>query len=505
MENLKNKTLKRKLLEYACVVVFYVIAYFMSKWQYTITGIFMIAAGAAGYIYFVFSGQEKRNFLKMTAVFTFAWVVTIGIAQMRLNPSYQRTWQLVSWIGLALAHLTFLIANDWAHRVFPWFERRFSFKKLNDNRFPLHYERRDNRLFWIAVVTALIGVAFFVANILIKGYVPFFASAQNDRAYVEFYTRLHIFVVASMVSGGLAYYCLRKCKLNLVQKIICVLITFVMIFAIPILLVQRGTFIAVALILTTVIYLCSKKRRFILLLACLVLMLGVYQLGTSLRSYTEGQLVYLFQTDNVETDKDKKDTEKKDTEKKDAEKKNTYKKPAEMIKIELSPGQAYFYAYMSVSHDNFNQAVQGKKENSWGLLQLIPFNVVLRIDAIDEKLAEIKIPQVTTYLNTYNLIGYAYHDFGLIGVVGLMLLWSFGFGLVEAFERRYKGPFISLAYGVTMLPVALCFFNAWMSYFTTWLLWGTVLLMFIAASFTRKKHINKLEDKQAIESGSTDE
>lgn len=502
MENPKNKTLKRKLLEYTCVVLFYVIAFFMSKWQYSITGFFMIAAGIAGYIYFVYTGSEKRNFLKMTAVFTIAWVATIGIAQMRLNPSYQRTWQLVTWICLALAHLAFLIANDLAHRAFPWFERKFSFKKLNKNRFPLHYERRDNRLFWITVAAAAIGVAFFVANILIKGYVPFFASAENDRAYVEFYTRLHIFVVASMISGGLAYYCLRKCNLNLVQKIICVLIILVMIFAIPMLLVQRGTFIAVALILTTVIYLCSKKRRFLLLLACLVLMLGVYQLGTSLRSYTEGQLVYLFQTENVETDKDKEE-DKEEDKKEEVEKKDKYKKPAEIIKIKLSPGQAYFYAYLSVSHDNFNQVVQGKKENSWGLLQLIPFNVILRNNSINEKIAEVEVPQVTTYLNTNNLVGYAYMDFGLIGVAGLMLLWSFGFGLIEAFERRYKGPFISLAYGVTMLPIALCFFNAWMSYFTTWLLWGTVLLMFILASFTRKKRIMKLEDRQAVERSNT--
>ncbi len=495
--NTKKGGIIRKLLEYISVALIYVIAYFISGSQHAITGIFMIVAGIGSYIYFAFNGE--RNFLKMNAVFSIAWVVTIGISQMMLNP-YQRSWELVSWICVCLAHLSFLVANDWAHRAFPFFERVFNFNKLNNSKFPLHYERKDNRLFWIALVTSAIGIAFFVANIVIKGYVPFFASAENDKAYVEFYTRLHIFVVASMVSGGLAYYCLRKCELSIIKKIISILIIVIMIFAIPILLVQRGTFIAVALILTTVIYLGSKKRRFILLLACLVLMLGVYQVGTSLRSYSEAQLVYLFQTEQDEINKEKK--EKKEGED-DKEKTKVNKKPAEVIKIKLTPGQAYFYAYLSVSHDNFNCIVSEKEENTWGLFQLIPFNVLLRIDSINEKLAEVKIPQVTTYLNTNNLIGYAYYDFGLIGVVGLMLLWSFGFGIVEAFERKYKGPFVSLIYGVCMLPVALCFFNAWMSYFTTWLLWGTVCLMFLFASFTRKKHIQKALAKKTIGNGET--
>jgi len=502
MINTKKGVLTRNLIEYLAIALIYVIAYFISGSQYVITGMFMVLAGIGSYIYFAFKGE--RNFLKMNAVFSVAWVVTIGISQMMLNP-YQRSWELVSWICVCMAHVSFLVANDWAHRVFPVFERLFNFNKLNNSKFPFQFERRDNRLFWIALVTAVIGVAFFVANIVIKGYVPFFASAENDKAYVEFYTRLHIFVVASMVSGPLAFYCLRKCQLSIVKKIISIFIVIIMIFAIPILLVQRGTFIAVALILTTVIYLCSNKRRFVLLLACLVLMLGVYQVGTSLRSYTEAQLVYLFQTEQNEINKAKE--EKKEGEEK-KEKKETgtkFKKPPEVIKIKLTPGQAYFYAYLSVSHDNFNCIVSEKEENTWGLFQLIPFNVVLRIDSINEKLAEVKIPQVTTYLNTNNLIGYAYFDFGLIGVVGLMLLWSFGFGIVEAFERKYKGPFIRLTYGVCMLPVGLCFFNAWMSYFTTWLLWGTVLLMFVLASFTRKKHIKKKDmnvskiDDKAVE------
>ncbi len=493
--NTKKGGLIRKLLEYLSVALIYVIAYFISGSQHAITGIFMIAAGIGSYIYFAFKGE--RNYIKMDAVFSIAWVVTIGISQMMLNP-YQRSWELISWISVCLAHVAFLVANDWAHRVFPALERKFALNKLNDSKFPFQYERKDNRLFWIALITSVTGVAFFIANILIKGYVPFFASAENDKAYVEFYTRLHIFVVASMVSGGLAYYCLRKCQLSILKKIISVLIIIVMIFAIPILLVQRGTFIAVALILTTVIYLCSKKRRFILLLACLVLMLGIYQVGTSLRSYTEAQLVYLFQTEQDEINKKEEDDKDKDK-----EKTATNVKPPEVIKIKLTPGQAYFYAYLSVSHDNFNCIVSEKEENTWGLFQLIPFNVLLRIDSINEKLAEVKMPQVTTYLNTNNLIGYAYYDFGLIGVVGLMLLWSFGFGIVEAFERKYKGPFVSLTYGVCMLPVALCFFNAWMSYFTTWLLWGTVFLMFIIASFTRKKHIQKTLAKNSIVNGET--
>lgn len=516
MENTGRRELIRILLEYICVIIIYVVSYFISKSQYAITGFFMIGAGIGGYLYFALKGE--RSFLNMKGVFTIAWVSTIGLAQFMLN-AYQEPWESFTWVCVCSAHVAFLIANDFAHRLFPALEQKFNLNKLNNSKFPFRYQRKDSRLFWIALITACIGIVLFIINVVIKGYIPLTAIKDNHQAYVEFYTRLHIFVVASMVSGGLAYYCLKKCVLSATKKVVCVFIIVILVFIIPILLVQRGTFIIMALILTTVIFLANKKRRFILLLACLIVMVGIYQLGTGLRGYSDDDLKYTYQVEREEIEQQVQTTGQEDETTQDQaqpieaqeeggsidaqeqpaqepqtenlkEKDNAEmgtEKPAEIIEIELSPKQAYLFGYLSLSHDNFNCAVREKTENTWGVLQLIPFNVILRNDALTQALGNVELHLVHPDLNTNNLIGFAYYDFGIIGVVIMMLIWSFGFGIVEAFERKYKGPFISLIYGVCLIPVALCFFNAWMSYFTTWLLWGTVLIMFAIASFTGKK------------------
>lgn len=451
------------IIRYGLLIIVYFLGYQLNLNNNFLSGFILIIAGLTYYFYFSLTGE--RSFLKFNAVFSGVWLCTIGLAQMRLL-EYQVSWIYLTWINVCTAHVLFLIANDLAYKYFPFLERKFNLNKINEKHINIKYEAKPERYFWIATVTAAIGIICFIANVLIKGYIPFFASSSNTNAYVNFYTRFHIFVVASMVSGGLSYYCIKKSHLSAIKRLLLVIYIFVLVFVIPILEVQRGTFITAALILTAAVYLMSN-RKFWVLLSCIIVILGVYQFGSSLRGYSDTQLNAYFKPKQIVNE---------------ASETSNYKLPAKA---------AFLYSYLTVSQDNFNSAVEKKTINTWGIWQLKPFNVVLRSKWIDDKLAQAEyyttLHQVAPYLTTYNLISMAYYDYGLIGVIILTFLWSFAFGLIEAFYSKYKGTFSCVAYGVCLIPVALCFFDSWMSNFTTWLMWGAVFLMFLAGSFTLKK------------------
>lgn len=464
-----DSLLMKALKEIGLLFLIYLTSYYIGTFSPFISCLIFLITGIVYYIYYVL--VNERSFLNFKAVFSGVWLCTIGLAQLRLL-EYQVTWEFLTWVNLCFAHLSFLFANDLAHNKFSFFESRYNLNKINTKNMKIQYEMKKERFFWIATFITLMGIVSFIINVIIKGYIPLFLSASNASAYVEFYTRLHIFVVASMVGGGFSYYCIRKCQLSLFKNILLGSYILILVFIIPILLVQRGTFINAALILTAVIYLLSN-RKFWVLLTCIITMLLVYQLGSSLRGYSDDQLNEIFTPkevtigNNDEMGKSNGDIHS--------------------AKYKIPPKVAFFYSYLTVSQDNFNSIVATKKDNSWGIFQLKPFNVILRSEWIEKKLDNTKVQKVLPHLNSANLISYAYNDFGLMGVIIFTSLWSFSFGLVESFYTKYKGVFSSLAYGVCLIPVALCFFDPWMSNFTTWLLWGTVFVMFLASSFTLKK------------------
>ena len=104
---------------------------------------------------------------------------------------------------------------------------------------------------------------------------------------------------------------------------------------------------------------------------------------------------------------------------------------------------------------------------------------------------EAHIYKVRDHLNTINLIGYVYYDFGVVGVAVFMLLWSFAFGVIQACYEKGKGIFSLMALGVAMTPIALCFFDPWMSEFIQWVYWGEVLILFMVSYVS----VNKIKSK----------
>ena len=86
------------------------------------------------------------------------------------------------------------------------------------------------------------------------------------------------------------------------------------------------------------------------MIGCLAIIASVYYGTSLLRNYSDEQLEVFFEPSKIEinTDSDDSNTDSEDS---------TVKKT-----FSLPPKVAFIYTYLTVSHDNFNEAVQNSKE-----------------------------------------------------------------------------------------------------------------------------------------------
>lgn len=426
------------------------------------------------YVLFVADG----NWMDIRAVFSGAWIGTIGLAALRLT-DYQEPWQNKTWLLVGLAYALFVIGATvglaYGKKVVPAIAKRMARFHVGRLRLQLH----ENRLFWICVICTLLGLACFAANVAIRGYIPCFRISGNAE-YLDFYTKFHVFAVAATGISGLCYYCLVKQKHSVLKKIVLLLCIFYSTFAFPILVVSRGTFVTSALSLTVVVFY-VHRRKFLVLVTCLAVIFGVYYASSQLRGYTDAQLQVFFEpsviakpgSPNTSPSDDGSYVENPSDE-----------VPEEVPVFQLSPKLSFLYSYLTVSHDNFNEAVQNSKRCAYGVRQFTPFNVILRSQKINQAIEDSEQYLVRPHLNTTNVIGDFYYDFHTWGIVICMLLWAFVFGVMQSCTDVFKGPFSFMTMGNTMAPVALCFFSTWLSLFSHWMHWGVVLLLAIAAYIT---------------------
>lgn len=456
------------------VVLVYYVAFLTSRQNGLVSMAILLIASIT--LYFLYAFRDTVNLLDFKAVFTGVWMLTIGLAQLKLL-QYQVDWSSLTWFTLAAAHVVFLLANQLSSVFYDPMQKKLG-GFLAKHRFGQHkFIVKNERLFWISVIASTVGLLSFAINVLIKGYIPFFAIGSSSSAYYDFYTRFQIFYVASLASVGLSYYCIKTLALSKTKRLLLWTNIILLNFVLPILLVQRGTFLNSMLIFTAVVYLLGN-RKLKHLLICLVLLVSIYFLGSYLRGFSNTQLAFLFQPKEITACKDPKSTECIDPE----------EIPLEGKDYIIPPSAAFLYSYLTVSHDNFNSVVVNMKENTYGLWQVRPFNVVLRNSKLDHLIEQaeddsVKL-QVLPHLNSFNLITTAYLDFGLLGVLFFMFLWSFAFGVIENFRRRTGGIFSMISYGICLIPIALGFFLPWMSDFVPWLYLGTTFLMYLASTFS---------------------
>lgn len=478
-------------IEVALLAAVYLVAALLSPGFGIVSGLLLISVGVVGWL--LLARQGEINYLRIPAVFTLAWLLTIGLAQARPLDYQEDRWLPLTWFCFFLTHAMFLVGDRLGARLAGAFTAAAE-NATGRRRAILDVAERaatPNRLFWLCIGALVMSVAALSANVAVRGYLPAFVMSDNPQAYVDFYTRFHIFTVAGMASCGVAYYLaqrhaaeLGRLKVGLLWASIVVLV-----IVIPTLVVQRGTFIIAAVILSGVVYLSSSRKLRVFVIA-MVAIGACYLAGSYLRGLTAAQLEVFFpqgQESSAPASAGPSESSEPSATpghssprpEASAEPTGGGLEPAGGAGFKLPPSVAFLYSYLTVSHDNFDQQVRYTENFTWGIRQLAPFNVILRSDAIEERLDNAEQHLVRPWLNTTNLIGDAYGDFGAVGVGVLSLLWSTAFGVVVQLAKRRPGPFSLSAYGVCLIPVMLCFFTPWLSYFTFWMMGGTIFLMYL--------------------------
>ena len=448
-----------------------------------VTGLISVLEAVFLYFYIVIR-VANWNWMDIRALFSATWFCTIGLASLRLT-DYQEEWKLLTWICLELVYVCIQIGCVFGEAISNKLIEVFSKHKLSK----MSFKFSERRLFYCCVGVTLMGLICFSINVAIKGFIPFFST--DDSAYFNFYTKFHIFAVATTMISGPCYYCIKKCNLKAWQKVIMWLCIAYATFIYPTLIVSRGTFLTSALSLVAFIFYLNRKKLWILIASVTVIM-GIYLLLSQARGYTNDQLLAFFEPSKIVVDKGPvsqkppkdttSDTDEPMTDTEDSTEKPGDEPNNEEVVFSLPGSVVFLYSYLTVSHDNFNAAIANDVDFSYGGRQLAPFNVILRIDALDNMLENQMIYKVRPHLNTINLAGYFYYDFGVFGVVFLSFIWGAIFMAIQKMFERTGGVFSLWALGNTMSPIILCFFTPWLSIFSHWMHWGLAFVIWIVAS-----------------------
>ncbi len=430
-----------------------------------VAGIFGMVGAVVLYFSMVLT-DPRRDYLQIRALFAGVWIFTISLCQMRFL-GYQTLWLWKTWLCVIAAYVSFQVGGMFSRPAYAKLIRKRKALRGRARRVRLEFSKQG--LFLFCTIGTLVSLVCFLLNIAIKGYIPFFSELPN--AYLTFYTRFYVFCVAGTMLAGPCYYCIKTCKLKTWQTALLYACIVYNVFGFPILVVSRGTFITAAISLSCAIYYLNK-RRFLVLLTCLVVMFSIYLMCSGARNYSDAQLDYYFETNTNKDDPKEEEGDEADDSLHAGVPENTIQLPGKV---------AFVYSYLTVAHDNMNEAVKHCTEYSYGLRQLAPFNSVLRSKALEEALENLDYHLVRPHLNTINLMGEVYYDFGILGMLLLPFIWALAFGLIQESYLRSHSAYGMLALGNTVSIVALCFFATWMSQFSTWLFYGVALLLFLAS------------------------
>lgn len=186
---------------------------FLSPTNHYATALLLIVAAFVTYLYVVFR-IANRDWLDIRAIFSLVWLLTVGLASLRLL-EYQEEWQTESWLLHGIAYVLFPVGFCFGSLVRDKGLTRWNILTKHCGKW-LARSVSFSRLFWLALITTLIGLLAFIIAVLMKGTVPFFDS--DPMAYLKFYTKFYVFSVAATSSSSLCYYIIRKGNLSAMKN-----------------------------------------------------------------------------------------------------------------------------------------------------------------------------------------------------------------------------------------------------------------------------------------------
>ncbi|WP_027622337.1 O-antigen polymerase [Acetivibrio clariflavus] len=419
----RNINCYNKIFEVCFISFMYLISAIIYYYNNIIAGMLLIFTAV---FIFVINYKQNKTIADIYLLFWSSWLGTLGLAMLRLL-RYQQQWKveffLITYIGLMSMIIGTFIGKSFKLR-----------NKIIKNNFKLSY--------YTVIFGTAIAILMSILSYLRTGIIPILSDKLT--AYHDHYTRFYVIQVGMMPLGGIAYYVLRSFNLKRHQKLIMYLAMFIHLFVFPIIYVARGTFvICIFYVLPILYYYTKNKKRFLRIgvVVFLILLLVI----TSSRNYSNEQVEFFFQPKEVSILN---------------------------FNFKLSNNLVMVYSYLTISHDNFNYNIDRIDSFSYGGRMLEPFEVILRTDFFNKLRLDNKLENISFGLNTHNMMGIIYYDFGILGIIAVLFIYGFIFGIIEKTFRYSINPYISLIYGGVLIVVSLGFFTAWTTQFTLWMWWG---------------------------------
>lgn len=366
--------------------------------------------------------RREADPLSPARVFGFIWSLALGLAELKFS-ALQHAWSADSWALLLMGISAFLIGTFTAY-VLHFNE---ALVPLRTMRLVLRQEGvREGLLFGLICTSAAVYSVAFIANYLIRGWLPINVIAQNV-SRVEFNVSgltLFLYSAAFIVFFTVLYHIQVRGKRR--RKVILAVLSLTTVGS-YLLLLQRFQIIMAAVICFALLYYATPHVRLRTTLPLAMVVAGFFFWMSSLR-LSHLASAFLYRTS----------------------------------KMKFSMDYAFFtepYMYVVMNLENFARSVTLQDYHTYGYFtfDFIAAMAGLKYWALDYFSLD-RTPFLVSGYNTYTAFYWFYSDFGVIGLAVIPLLLGFSTALL--YYRMRVRPTIRrvTAYAVMVFVMFISFF-----------------------------------------------
>jgi oligosaccharide repeat unit polymerase len=355
-------------------------------------------------------------------VFGFIWGIAIGLAEFKFS-ALQHDWSLESWFLLLAAISAFLAGTFVAYIL-----------NLGKELVPIRLMRQvlrreevlEARLFFVICASAAVYGSAYIANFLIKGWLPIFVIAKNV-SRVDFNVSgltLFLYSAAFIVFFTVVYH--LQVRGHRGRKAFLATLALITVGS-YLLLLQRFQIIMATMICFTLLYYATNHIRFRTALPFVLALTAFFFWMSSLRlSHLATAFLY------------------------------------RMSKMRFSMDYAFLtepYMYVVMNLENFARSVSLQDYHTYGYFT---FDFVAAIAGLKYWVLEYfgvnRTPFLVSGYNTYTAFYWFYSDFGVIGMG--VLSWALGLTTGLLYYRMRIRPTIRrvTAYAVMVFVMCISFF-----------------------------------------------
>lgn len=397
---------------------------------------------------YVFHKNRTKDLIDAVAVFSVTWIGGIGLAQFRLS-AIQTPWRISVWITFALVPLFFWMAFSLTQYELWRFKKKKNLVRNPHRTNGTDHPYKPKKYIIIALWGGVLCFMLMLFQYKIKGFFP--ALSNDPTARFNFYTKLIIIIAGTQAFVPLFIEVLFQGKIKKWKQILLIGGILVIVGA-TVLRMSRGDSI-ITVLAATPAFIHGYERKMIKKHGEFK---GLKKSRRTVGLFVLGVLFMFILVSSVRPES------------------SDFMKEAFLIPqfdnpILDSKFFSYAYIYVTNGFENFNYAVENCQNFTFGLRQLEPIShFVPGMNAIIGSLPR----YVNLYSTTTCLIRDFYLDFYFPGVFLGMIMYGIIMGILHYWYKQNRDFAMSCLYGTGFATCALCFFDAWLSIFTIWLMWG---------------------------------